>query len=81
MSRVGRMPILVPDGVKVSIADGLFVADGPKGRVSERQLESAAFTVFLYGRMIGSAAEIDDHTNRGRNMDTRTPASKVVYVG
>ena len=32
--------------------------------------------LFLYGRMIGCAAEIDDHLNRGRNMDTRTPASK-----
>jgi len=52
-----------------------------EGKISERQLESAAFTTFLYGRMIGSAAEIDDHTNRGRNMDTRTPASKVVNVG
>jgi len=52
-----------------------------EGKISENQLESAAFTTFLYGRMIGSAAEIDDHTNRGRNMDTRTPASKVTYVG
>jgi hypothetical protein len=31
--------------------------------------------------MIGCAAEIDDHTSRGKNMDTRTPASKVRYVG
>jgi succinyl-CoA synthetase alpha subunit len=52
-----------------------------EGKITEQQLESAAFTVFLYGRMIGSAAEIDDHTNRGRNMDTRTPASAVTYVG
>ncbi|HEC15419.1 MAG TPA: CoA-binding protein [Sedimenticola sp.] len=52
-----------------------------EGKVTEQQLEAAAFTVFVYGRMIGSAAEIDDHTNRGRNMDTRTPASKVTYVG
>jgi hypothetical protein len=29
--------------------------------------------VFLYGHMIGAAAEIDDHLNPGRNMDTRTP--------
>jgi len=47
-----------------------------KGKVSEEALESAAFTVFLFGRMIGSAAEIEDHINRGRNMDTRTPASQ-----
>jgi hypothetical protein len=30
--------------------------------------------------MIGSAAEIDDHLNRGRNMDTRTPASACSFV-
>ena len=39
MSRVGRMPITVPAGVKVAINDGLFVADGPKGKVSERLLD------------------------------------------
>ena len=50
------------------------------GQFSEKELETAAFTVFLYGRMIGSAAEIDDHTNRGKNMDTRTPASQCRYV-
>jgi succinyl-CoA synthetase alpha subunit/citrate synthase len=50
------------------------------GDFSEKSLEMAAFTVFLYGRMVGSAAEIDDHTNRGKNMDTRTPASKCRYV-
>jgi hypothetical protein len=32
----------------------------------------AAFTIFLYPRMLGCAAEIDDHLNHGRNMDTRT---------
>ena len=30
--------------------------------------------------MIGAAAEIDDHLNRGRNMDTRTPASACGFV-
>ena len=50
------------------------------GRLSNAQLETAAFTVFLYARMIGCAAEIDDHLNRGRNMDTRTPASQCRYV-
>ncbi len=51
------------------------------GEITDASMESAAFTTFLFGRMIGSAAEIDDHTNRGRNMDTRTPASKCSYVG
>jgi len=45
------------------------------GELGPKQLEEAAFMLFLFGRMIGSAAEADDHLNRGRNMDTRTPAS------
>ena len=50
------------------------------GTFSEQQLETAAFTVFLYGRMIGCAAEIDDHLNRGKNIDTRTPQSECRFV-
>ncbi|TMH31503.1 MAG: CoA-binding protein, partial [Betaproteobacteria bacterium] len=51
-----------------------------EGKFSERALETAAFTVFLYGRMLGCAAEIDDHLNRGKNMDTRTPQSDIRFV-
>ena len=50
------------------------------GEIGERELETAAFTIFLYPRMLGCAAEIDDHLNRGRNMDTRTPASLCKFV-
>lgn len=34
MSRIGRMPIKVPDGVKVKITDNLVVASGPKGELT-----------------------------------------------
>ena len=51
-----------------------------EGRVDEAALETAAFALFLYARMVGCAAEIDDHLNRGRNMDTRTPASACRFV-
>jgi succinyl-CoA synthetase alpha subunit len=50
------------------------------GALSGGALETAAFTIFLYARMLGCAAEIDDHLNRGRNMDTRTPASQCRFV-
>lgn len=51
-----------------------------KGEFSENLMEMAAFTAFLFGRMAGCAGEIDDHINRGRNMDTRTPASACTHV-
>ena len=50
------------------------------GRCDAAALETAAFTVFLYARMLGCAAEADDHLNRGRNMDTRAPASACRFV-
>jgi len=36
MSRIGRMPVTVPKGTKVSLDGELFVAEGPKGKVSEK---------------------------------------------
>jgi len=35
MSRIGRMPIPIPKGTKVEVQEGLFVAEGPKGRVEQ----------------------------------------------
>jgi hypothetical protein len=68
------------DAVIAALLLALLWADYSSGALTERDLETAAFTVFLYGRMIGAAAEIDDHLNRGRNMDTRTPESQVAFV-
>ena len=50
------------------------------GQIDDRFLEYGAFTTFVYGRVVGEAAEIEDHVNRGRNMDTRTPASECRFV-
>ncbi|MEM9556512.1 MAG: 50S ribosomal protein L6 [Acidobacteriota bacterium] len=36
MSRVGNQPISVPSGAKVKIEDGLFHAEGPKGKVTAK---------------------------------------------
>jgi large subunit ribosomal protein L6 len=35
MSRIGKQPIEIPSGTKVSIRDGVFVAEGPKGKVEQ----------------------------------------------
>jgi len=51
-----------------------------EGMLAAHALENAAFTLFLYRRTLGCAAEIDDHLNRGRNMDTRTVASRCELV-
>lgn len=34
MSRLGKKPIVIPDGVKVSMANGQFVAEGKQGKLT-----------------------------------------------
>lgn len=68
------------DAVIAALLLAVLWKDYRAGTLTGGDLETAAFNVFLYGRMIGSAAEIDDHLNRGRNMDTRTPASQCRFV-
>ncbi|MBZ5629547.1 MAG: 50S ribosomal protein L6, partial [Acidobacteriia bacterium] len=36
MSRIGRKPIVIPQGVKVSIDDNLVKVQGPKGALETR---------------------------------------------
>ena len=35
MSRIGKMPIKLPSGTRVAVADGQFTAEGPKGKVNQ----------------------------------------------
>lgn len=45
MSRVGKQPIVVPKGVKVQINGDTFVAEGPKGKVSQKLLPGIPVTI------------------------------------
>jgi large subunit ribosomal protein L6 len=36
MSRIGKQPITIPSGAKVKVEDGVFMAEGPKGKVAEK---------------------------------------------
>jgi succinyl-CoA synthetase alpha subunit len=68
------------DAVIGALLLAILWKDYRSGALTQKDLETAAFNVFLYGRMIGAAAEIDDHLNRGRNMDTRTPQEQCAFV-
>jgi len=68
------------DAVIAALLLAILWKDYRAGALTQKDLETAAFNVFLYGRMIGAAAEIDDHLNRGRNMDTRTPQEQCAFV-
>ncbi len=45
MSRIGKKPIEVPAGVKVAVVDGRFVAEGPKGKVTEKLIDGVPVSI------------------------------------
>ena len=45
MSRTGHIPIPIPDAAKVSMEAGVFSAEGPKGKVSERVAKGIAVAI------------------------------------
>ena len=68
------------DAVIAALLLKILWAPYQAGQMPASTLETAAFTIFLYARMLGCAAEVDDHWNRGRNMDTRSAASACRFV-
>ncbi len=68
------------DAVLAVITLKLVWKDLQAGRVTARQVQDLVFTLFLFGRSIGIAAEIADHRDRGTDMDCRTPESELTYV-
>ena len=45
MSRIGLQPISIPKGAKIEVKDDLFIAEGPKGRVTEPIFPDCPVTV------------------------------------
>jgi len=68
------------DAVIATISLELFWQQMKKGEIQEHEMQNIVFTMFLFGRMAGTAAEIADHLSRGTDMDCRTPASQIEYV-
>ncbi|HHB79127.1 MAG TPA: CoA-binding protein, partial [Saprospiraceae bacterium] len=68
------------DGVIAAISFKLLWKLYASKKVNKAEMQKIGFNLFLFGRTVGIAAEIDDHRNRGLDMDTRTPASEVMAI-
>jgi large subunit ribosomal protein L6 len=64
MSRIGRMPIAVPGGVKVNVADGAVRVEGPKGKLA--RVLPREVTVAVEGTTV-NVGRVDD-TRRARGI-------------
>lgn len=45
MSRIGKLPVAIPAGVKVTVADKLITVEGPKGKLTQDYLDLVSITV------------------------------------
>ncbi|MGE5314284.1 MAG: CoA-binding protein [Acidobacteriota bacterium] len=68
------------DAVLAVISLKLVWKEMRAGALTEKQVQDLVFTLFLYGRAIGVAAEIADHRDRGTDMDCRTPQKELRFV-
>ena len=77
MSRIGRMPITVPAGVTVNVAEGNVVTvKGPKGELT-RAL-SAEMTINQEGNVITVTRPSDEKTHRSLHGLTRTLLNNMI---
>jgi large subunit ribosomal protein L6 len=64
MSRVGNSPIPLPTGVKATVQGGVFVAEGPKGRVRQRLPAEVDVTIAPGQVEVRRTGESRDHRAR-----------------
>ncbi len=70
MSRIGKMPITVPSGVDVKVADNLVTVKGPKGTLSQQF--SKELEIKLEDGTLTVARPSDDKKHRSLHGLTRT---------
>ena len=61
MSRIGKQPVAIPQGVKVQIENGLVRAEGPKGKLSQSLPD-------------GLSAKLENNSSRPATINARNPS-------
>jgi large subunit ribosomal protein L6 len=76
MSRIGKAPVVIPAGVKVSIANRLIKVDGPKGKLEFAHHPNMA--VKVDGQQVTVERPGDDRLNRSLHGLTRALINNMV---
>lgn len=64
MSRVGRKPVPVIDGVKVSVAERVIAVEGPQGKLEFKHRPEVAVEVDEGGASVTVSRSDDERTSR-----------------
>ncbi len=76
MSRIGRQPVPIPAGVKVTISGGVVNVDGPKGKL--KQAIHPNMQVASDGKQVTVARPNDERLNRALHGLTRALINNMV---
>jgi large subunit ribosomal protein L6 len=77
MSRIGKLPVAVPTGVEINLADLLVRVKGPKGELAQPILEHV--TVKVEGGHLIVERKSDDKAGRSAHGLTRTLISNMIH--
>lgn len=78
MSRIGKKPVTVVDGVKVSVADSVVTVEGPKGKLEFKHRPEIAVTVSDDGRSVAVTRDNEDRTSRELHGLTRAVVNNMI---
>lgn len=78
MSRVGKKPILIPDSVRVTVADRTVNVEGPKGTLSWTHRPEITVAVDESARTIAATRQDDERLSRGLHGLTRSLIANMV---
>jgi large subunit ribosomal protein L6 len=78
MSRVGKSPITIADGVKVSIADRTVNVEGPKGKLSFEHREEVSVAMGDDGKTLVVSRRDDERASRAYHGLTRALINNMI---
>lgn len=78
MSRVGKKPVTVVDGVKVSVANELITVEGAKGKLTFQHRPEVTVTVSEDGRTVIVSRDTEERTARELHGLTRAVLNNMI---
>ena len=78
MSRIGKQPVVVPAGVKVSVADGKVFVEGPKGKLEQAVHRNMKVEFDEKAKVLNVSRPDDERQNRALHGLTRSLIANMV---
>src|SRR5947209_2178854 len=78
MSRVGKHPVAVPGGVKVSVKDGQVFVEGPKGKLAQPVHRNMRIVYDEQAKVVRVERPNDDRQNRALHGLTRSLIANMI---